>query len=225
MPTPNRQFAVMDVVQGTPEWHQVRLGRLCSSKAADMLATLKSGGEAAGRRNLRVQLALERITGRSQDREFQSQAMKDGAERERDARSLYEAVTGEIVTETGFLAHIQHEAGASLDGHLGDFEGIVEIKSPIAATHWDYIKTGVIPGEYQKQILHALWITGAAWCDWLSYHPEFPESIRVKLVRVKRDDKAIAEYEQKAIAFLAEVSREYAEIDAMDHAERIARTA
>ena len=185
-----------------------RLGRLTGSRAADMLSTIKSGAEAAGRRNLRVQLTLERITGRSHENGYVSPAMQQGADREADAYAFYEALTGRMLARTGFLSADEIMVGCSLDGHVGDFEGIVELKAPLAATHLDYLRTGIIPGEYQKQILHGLWVSGARWCDWLSYNPDFPAPLRGRLVRVERDDIAIHEYEKKALAFLAEVDRE-----------------
>jgi len=193
--------------QRSPEWFTARLGKLTGSRAKDMLATIKNG-EAAPRRNLRVQLVLERLTGRSQENGYQSHAMQQGIEREVDAFAVYEGLTGTLLTSSGFLEHDTLMAGCSLDGHVGDFEGLVEIKCPQAATHLDYLKTGTIPGDYYKQITHALWITGAQWCDWLSFNPDFPEPLQVKLVRVVRSEAAIAAYETAATAFLAEVDQE-----------------
>lgn len=201
-------FTVHQADQRSPEWHQLRLGRLTGSRAAEMASSGKGNKEAAGRRNLRVQLALERITGRPHERGYVSAAMQQGAEREPDAASLYEALTGRMLTHTGFVAADSVMAGCSLDGHVGDFEGIIEIKAPLPATHLDYVKTGVVPSDYLRQIQHGLWITGAQWCDWLSYNPEFPDAIRAKLVRVMRDEAAIADYARKALAFLAEVDLE-----------------
>jgi hypothetical protein len=203
------------MLQRSPEWYAVRLGKLTGSRAADMLATIKSGAEAAGRRNLRVQLVLERLTGRSQEKDYQSAAMLQGTERECDAIATYQALTGDLITPTGFCQHDTLLAGCSLDGHIGDYDGICEIKAPLAATHLDYLKSGVIPGEYRKQITHALWITGAQWCDWLSFNPDFPPALRVKLVRVTRDAAEIASYEIMVRAFLAEVERECAAVDQM----------
>lgn len=197
-------FTVIDCEQKSPAWWKARLGRLTGSTAAAMLSTVKSG-EAAGRRNLRARLMLERLTKRSHESGYQSSAMQQGTEREPDALLLYEALTGQIVERTGFLSHNVHMAGCSLDGHVGDFEGIVEAKSPEAAAHLDYVLTGVVPGVYQKQCLHDLWITGAKWCDWISYNPDFPDKLQSKLVRIVRDERAIEEYEQKALAFLREV--------------------
>lgn len=207
-------MTVHDLEQRSVEWTAIRAGRLCASRAADMLATIKSG-EAAGRRNLRTQLVLERLTGRSHDRDFQSQAMLDGIEREAEALATYEALTGDLVRKVGFVSHDSLLAGGSPDGVIGDFVGLVEAKCCIPATHLDSLKTGTVPGEYLKQITHLLWLTGAQWCDWLSWQPDFPESLQVKLVRVTRDEQAIADYDAKVLAFLAEVERETAAVRTM----------
>lgn len=208
--------------QRTPEWYAVRLGKLTGSRASDMLATIKSGAEAAGRRNLRTQLVLERLTGRAQEKDFMSAAMQQGTDREADALATYQALTGELLSTSGFCAHDTLAAGCSLDGHIGDFEGIAEIKAPIAATHLDYLKSGVIPGEYKKQIVHALWLTGAAWCDWLSFNPDFPPALRTKLVRVPRDPAEIDSYEILVRLFLTEVDRECATVAQMEREVRVA---
>lgn len=200
-------FTVMECDQRSPEWVAARLGRLTSSRAADMLATI-SKGEAAGRRNLRVQLVLERITGRCHEREFENQAIRDGIDREADALALYELLTGNLVSRAGFAALDGVMAGMSPDGVVGDWTGIVEAKAPIPATHLDYVRTGVVPGPYLKQITHGLWVTGAQWCDWLSYNPDFPEPLQAKVVRVERSSVDIDEYAKKAMAFLAEVETE-----------------
>lgn len=200
---------VIDCEQRSEAWFEARLGKLTGSSAAAMLATIQKG-EAAGRRNLRARLVLERLTGKSGEKSFESQAMRDGVEREPDALLMYEALTGQLVTRTGFIQHDTLMAGCSLDGHLGDFEGIVEAKCPIPATHLDFLESGIVPGEWLKQIVNNLWISSAAWADFISYQPDFPEPLQVRMVRVLRDEAAIAEYETKARAFLAEVDEKVA---------------
>lgn len=208
-------FIVHDVIQRSPEWAALRLGRLCGSRAADMLAMkqpepLKSGApskakptELAGRRNLRAELVLERLTGKPQARDFQSKAMIDGIERENDALAKYEETR--LTRLVGFVSHPDLMAGFSPDAVVGDFEGLVEAKCPIPATHLDYYETGKVPWEYLKQITHGLWLTGAAWCDFISFQPSFPDDMQLQLVRVHRADVDIDDYERKARAFLAEV--------------------
>ncbi len=211
-----RAFTVVDAPQRSERWFAARLGRLTGSRASDMLSTLKTGkGEAAGRRNLRVQLVLERVTGRSLEDGFQSKAMEQGIIREVDACAMYEALTGTFLHSTGFLAHNTLLAGCSLDGHVGDFEGIIEIKSPQPATHLGYLRSGQIPDNYYKQILHGLWMSGALWCDWLSYNPDFPAHLQTKLVRVARNEAVIKAYELMVRMFLGEVEAEVTAIREM----------
>lgn len=200
---------VINCDQRSPEWKAARCGKLTASRAGDMTATIQKG-EAAARRHLRTQLVLERLTGVSQDSGFTNQAMQQGTEREPDAVLWYEAETGQIVQRTGFIEHDEFAAGASLDGHVGDFEGLIECKCPLASTHLEFLETGKIPGGYLDQITHQLWIAGAQWCDFVSFHPDFPDGLRLKIVRVTRDERAIRDYEAKALAFLAEVDQKVA---------------
>lgn len=204
--------------QRSPEWIAARLGKLTASVAGDMLATIKSG-EAAARRNLRIKLVLERLTGKCQESDYISPAMQVGIDREAEARAFYEALTGDAVENTGFVQHNDLMAGCSLDGCVFDATGrivkILELKSPEPSAHLSYLRTGQIGKSYEAQVLHSLWLTGAESCDWMSYQPEFPEGLQSKLVTIPRDELAIADYEAKALAFLEEVDREVAELRRM----------
>jgi putative phage-type endonuclease len=202
-----RAFTEVCAEQRTPEWFAARLGRLTGSRAADMLATIKSG-EAAARRDLRMQLVCERLTQTVQEDGFVSAAMQRGTDCEPLAFAAYEAETGQMVQRSGFLAHDTLPIGCSLDGHLEDFIGILECKCPKSATHLRYLKAGVVPADYLPQITHNLWVTGAQWCDFVSFDDRFPAALSFFRVRVNRDEKAIAEYAAKALAFLAEVETE-----------------
>ena len=203
-----RNFTVIDAPQRSPAWFAARAGRLTGSVAGEIAATLKSGGEPAGRRDLRTRLALERICGRSFEDDYQNGDMKRGIELEPAALRAYEVAAGNMVQFTGFLAHTQFPMGCSLDGQINDFEGIVELKAPRPATHLKYLRAGTLPAEHRFQIIHNLYITGAQWADFGSYAPDFPEPLRLFLVRVERDEAELANYEKKALAFLADVDRE-----------------
>lgn len=213
-----RAFSVVDCDQRSPEWFAARLGRVTSSTAAKMLSQPRSKAdkESVSRRNLRVRLALERVTGRPVDEDgYQSNAMKDGIEREPDAFAYYEALTGRLLERTGFLRHDVVMAGASLDAHCDDFTGIVEIKAPTPAVHMEYLTAGVIPKDYYTQVIHSLWVTGAEWCDWVSYQPDFPEWARVKVVRVERNAAELDAYALALSLFLSEVDAEVERIRAL----------
>lgn len=203
------RYTEHNVEQGTDEWQALRAGRLTSSRAADSQRQVKSG-ESKLRRNLRVKLAVERIVGgRVDPSEWSSKSADRGHEMEPVTLAAYEAITGSMVTRVGFLAMNSVLAGASPDGFVdeGNQRGIVEAKSPLMGTHYEYLKHG-IPGDHKLQCLHLLWVSGLAFCDWVSHHPEFPESLRTKIVRVPYVAEEIDAYEAKALEFLGEVDVE-----------------
>jgi len=172
-----------------------------------MLSKIKTG-EAAARRDYRLQLVCERLTGQPQDDLFINAAMQRGIDMEPFARSAYEAKTGNVAVQTGFLSHVTHKAGCSLDGHVDAFAGIVELKCPKSATHLRYLREGVLPREYVPQVTHNAWISGAEWVDFLSYDDRFPPELQVFYTRMLAKDLDLAGYEQSALAFLSEVDNE-----------------
>ncbi len=203
-----RQFNVIDAPQRSDAWFVARAGRLTGSVAAAMLAKIGKG-EAAGRRNLRLKLVLERLTGRTQENDFVSPAMQAGIDREPAAFATYEAITGAVVQRTGFLSHTTHMAGCSLDGHLGDFEKLLSIKCRQPSAHMDCLRSGKVPSDAMAQIRHELWITGAAAHDYFSWNPDFPDALQSRILTVTRTEADIPGYEAEALAFLAEVDGEY----------------
>jgi putative phage-type endonuclease len=209
----SRPFTIIDAEQRSPAWFAARAGRLTGSEAGNIVATLKSGGEPAGRRDLRTRLVLERLCGRSLEDDYQNGDMRRGIEREAEARLAYETLTGHVVQTTGFLAHNQLLIGCSLDGHLGDFDTIVEIKCPRPANHLKYLKAEALPPEHRYQIVHNLFVSGAARADFCSYCPEFPEPLDLFYVQVQRDDAEIKSYELLVRMFLKEIEQELATIE------------
>ena len=202
-------FLVLTPDQRTDAWRQARAGRLTGSRAGDMLAVTKKGEEAARRRDLRLQLVLERITGAPQEAGFVSADMQRGTELESEAFSQYEALTGNLVRRVGFLAHTDLLTGTSPDGVVGAYEGLVELKCPKSTTHLAYLRSGQVADDYVKQCQHALWITGAAWCDFVSYDPRFPDNLRLRMTRITMTDADRKAYELLVRMFLGEVDREF----------------
>lgn len=211
------RFTVVTCDQRSPEWFAARCGRLTGSRAGDMLTSIKSG-EAAARRDYRLQLVCERLTGQPQEDVFINAAMQRGIEKELDAFSAYEAITGQMVQRSGFLAHTEHLAGCSLDGHLEDYAGILELKVPKSATHLRYLREGGLPKEHLPQILHNLWVTGARYADFMSFDDRFPPDLQIHLVRVEAKDLDLKGYEVKALAFLAEVDDELKAVQSLQKA-------
>lgn len=204
---------VLNLDQRTPQWHEVRLGLLTGSCADAVIAERKRGtGELKERAQLRRRLVCERLTGRSADSDYKSDDMIRGTEMEPKAFAAYEARTGRIVQRVGFVRHDVHAAGCSPDGRVDGWEGLIELKCPRSTTHLEYIQAGVLPPEYRGQILHAIWITGAQWCDFCSFDDRFPAPLDLFVVRVPRVPVEVAAYETTVIKFLAEVD---ADVEAM----------
>ena len=208
-------FTIITAEQRSPEWFQARAGRLTGSVADAVTATLKSGGEPAARRDLRIQLAVERLTSRPEMDGFINAAMQRGIDLEPVARGAYEAATGNMVRSTGFLQHDELMVGCSLDGDVDAFQGIVEIKCPKSATHLGYVKAGKLPTDYVAQVTHNLWVSNAAWCDFVSFDDRLPEDLQLLIVRVSKDELNVDAYAAAAQKFLEEVDAEVRAINAM----------
>ena len=187
--------------QRSEEWFQARLGKVTASRVADVLAKIKSG-ESASRRNYKIQLVSERLTGEKQET-YINQAMQDGIDREQFARDRYVQQFGEV-EEVGFVKHPTLEAGASPDGMVGD-DGIIEIKCPMGSTHTETLMTQDIPSKYIPQVQFQLLVTGRKWCDFVSYNPMFPEHLQVFVKRIEADPVYQKELEVEVKQFLGEV--------------------
>lgn len=190
--------------QGSPEWKAARAGKVTASRVSDVLAKIKSG-EAAARANYKAQLVAEILSGEPQDDSFVSKDMLYGIEQEQFARAAYETTESVFVEQVGLIDHPRIlRAAASPDG-LVNHDGLLEIKCPKLATHISYVLAGIVPAQYQPQMLWQMACSERSWCDFVSFRPELPEHLRMFKVRMSRDDARIKEMEAEVIAFIAEV--------------------
>jgi putative phage-type endonuclease len=191
--------------QRTAEWFAARVGKVTASRIADVCARTKTGW-GASRKNYMAELVAERLTGQRTEG-FTNAAMQWGTDTEPEARISYEFYRDATVAETGFVPHPSiAETGASPDGLIG-VDGLVEIKCPNTATHLETLLGGTMPEKYFLQVQWQMACTGRQWCDFASYDPRLPESMRLFVDRVKRDDTAIAAIEKDVTEFLAELRR------------------
>jgi putative phage-type endonuclease len=199
------------VEQGSPEWFAARAGKVTASRVADILAMTKSG-PSASRQNLLIKLAIERVTGQI-EKGFTSEAMEWGVENEAQARVAYEVASGNFVDQVGFIDHPTiANFGASPDGLVGD-NGLVEIKCPNSATHWETIKSGKVPSKYLPQVQTQMACTGRDWVDFVSFDPRMPDRSKLFIKRVQRDTEFIFVILEPAVRqFLSEVDREVGKI-------------
>lgn len=193
-----------DVIQGSPEWKAIRLGKLTASRMADAIAKTKTGW-GAGRANLMAALVAERLTGEPAV-DFTNMAMQWGTEKEPEARAAYAFHFDADVSEIGFANHPTiSDAGCSPDGLVGS-DGLIEIKCPNTANHIDTLLGASVKGSYLTQMMWQMACTGRQWCDFVSYDPRLPEEMRLFVKRIHRDEAVVEELEREARLFLSELS-------------------
>jgi putative phage-type endonuclease len=198
----------MSEEQGTEAWFADRLGKVTASRLADVLAKTKTG-YSASRTNYMTQLVLERIT-QTRAESYSNAAMQWGTEQEPFARAAYEAHTGQMVEEVGFIPHPAIDAsGASPDGLVGD-DGMVEIKCPSSSTALEVWLThsqggNPVDAKYFAQMQWQMRCADRSWCDYVVFDPRMPAKAQLFIYRVKRDDDWIKVAEEEVIKFLAEL--------------------
>lgn len=210
----------IDVVQGSAAWLEARCGRITASRIADVLAVLKKGGEGADRRNYRIELVAERLSGRTEDH-YVSPEMEWGTLLEDEARTAYEMETGEMVETVGLILHPTFDyAAASPDGLVGD-KGGIEIKCPKTTTHIKWMLAGTVPEEHAAQCLWNMACAERDWWDFVSYDPRLPDGLRIFTVRMHRDEElvfaiqaGVCEFNEEVDALVTELRQRIKEVPA-----------
>jgi len=191
--------------QGTAAWLYDRVGFCTASRFKDVIAKLKSGKPAEKRGTYLMECVVERITGQPQDH-FTSSAMQWGSDQEQHSRMAYEAATGRIVEEVGFIKHpTLPMVGGSPDGLIAE-DGGWESKSPYNSAVHIYTLIDGMPPEHEAQIQGLMWITGRKWWDFQSFDPRLPAPLNRYVQRIERNDIFIKQLESEVIAFNAEVA-------------------
>jgi len=180
----NEAFTFKDVAQGGDEWFNLRLGKATSSKFGAFMANY---GAAFGppAHKYALQLALERITGKRSEFSFSNTHTDRGTLQEPEARELYEEKYFVTVDNGGFFDC--GEYSGSPDGLINE-DGVIEIKSVIAETHFKTLKRGSFDPVYKWQIAGHLDTTGRDWVDFVSYCSDFPEDRKLIVHRITKED-------------------------------------
>jgi hypothetical protein len=137
--------------------------------------------------------------------------MERGHEQEPIARMLYEEENFVDVLNGGFFDG--GEYGDSPDGLIGT-DGVIEIKSVIAPTHYATLRRGSFDPSYRWQLIGHLECTGRQWVDFASYCADFPEPLQLITHRLNRDDCAdeISKLRERRAQFLELVSETFSQL-------------
>jgi hypothetical protein len=185
---------IFDMLQGSPEWFQVRLGLPTASEFGAILAK----GQGKVRRGYLCRLAAERLLGETQET-YTNHHFRRGKEMESEARDLYAFINEVDPTLVGFIRN--EIAGCSPDALIGE-DGMLEIKTRLPALMVDVLAQGGTPPEHKAQLQGGLWITERSWCDFVAYWPGMP----LYVARVERDDEYIEGLAQEVTKFADELA-------------------
>lgn len=176
--------------QGDESWHDIRRGIPTASRFSEIITPSK-GDLSASAKGYMAELAAARLWGVS-DEHFESFHMKNGTEREPEARATYSYIKEVEVEQVCFVYKDERkDRGCSPDGLVED-DGSLEIKSPKLKTHVGYILSDQAPTSYKCQIQGELYICEREWCDFVSFFPGADTFIK----RVYRDEPFIKKLEK-----------------------------
>lgn len=182
-----------DVVQGSEDWHALRLGRLGGSDAHALLVNGKSeNGIGEGLKTILYKKVAEIVAGWTAS-EFVNSDMERGLELEPLARRCYEDTHMLTVRQIGYIS-LGEYIGYSPDGLVGE-DGLIEIKCPAAPEFVRFSLERAIDPKHLAQMHWGMFVSGRSWCDYVVYHPDFANEMVV--TRVLSDADVIARIGQK----------------------------
>lgn len=190
-----------NIEQGTPEWHQLRKGKITGTQLKDIMGTPKKREDAI------YEIIAERLTIGVEDSENYENAMDRGVRLEPDAISAFELETGKSVEVTGFCEDDTNPMIAnSPDGLIGETEAI-EVKCLGGKNHVKMWLTNEVPDDYKWQVVQYFIVNEKLEkLYFVGYNPDI-DIHPLHIIEVKREQ--IQEAIEKAVVgqkqFLLEV--------------------
>lgn len=176
---------IISCEQYSDEWWAFRLGKPSASCAKKIITS--TGNPSKSMADYAVDLAGDLFAGEVVDSWEGNKHTDRGTELEPAARSLYQAIYGEKVTEIGMFTDDANRVVASPDGVIGD-TGILEIKCLTAKNHTKALlyhnKTRRPPTDYVAQTQFQLFVSGYKYVDLFFYHPKLPE-LCIRILPIK----------------------------------------
>lgn len=198
-----------NVEQGSAEWHQLRMGRITSTRTKDVFKSdnLPVVDELIAEKVNGNEMVIDAMSG------YVSEAMQLGTEREPIARQLYIDHTGYTIDQVGFCTHSELDwLGMSPDGLTPDRKGAIEIKCPGLKEHIRTLRMGGYPVQYKYQLMQYFLVNEKLeWLDFVSYCPEF-EYTPLYIYRVNRAMFDLDDTMGALIKFWAKFEKYYSQL-------------
>lgn len=170
-----------DIEQGSPEWFDVRKGKLTASKAQAI------GNNGKGLETLCYELLAEKYS-TAQPEYYTNEDMERGKQLEEQARQMYELQTGNKIEKIGFV-EIDEYTGCSPDGFIGK-DGLIEIKCKKDSTYFRALVDETIGSEYVWQVQMQMFLTGRKWVDFVDYNPNYKKPMNIRRIEADKEMQA-----------------------------------
>lgn len=204
---PKGQVYHRDLVQGSEEWLQARLGFLTASEMKLIMtpSTLKPANNKDTRTHV-FELLSQRITGFVPEQP-ETWDMLRGRDDEVYAREAYREHFAEV-EDMGFITNDRwgFTLGYSPDGMVGD-DGLIEIKSRKPKFQAETIIKNAVPDDFILQLQTGLLVSERKWIDFISYCGGMP----MVTIRVYPDPVMQQAIIEAATAFEASIATLHAE--------------
>lgn len=196
-----------DIEQNTPEWDEIRLGKITGSKAGLLLGTGKDGGLTVAAKDYARRKAAEWITGQNPYNGFANQYTDRGHDMETLAAYEYEDQTFNQCQKVGFVERSAY-AGTSPDRLIVGTKNGGEFKCFEQEQHLLIIDKGLdaVKTDILAQVQWNMFCCNSDWWHLVFYHPKFLDKKLIKFT-IEPDPKMFAEFEAKEPLFEAEVKR------------------
>lgn len=169
-----------DIIQRTPEWIEIKRGKMSASNAETIIANGK------GLETYIYNLMAEYYSSAEKENYINAD-MQRGIDLEPEARLEFEFYTDLDVQEVGFIEYNDF-IGVSPDGLIGD-DGLIEIKCPNDSIYFKLLLSNNIKPEYIAQMQMQMYVTDRQYCYFVSYNPNFEKSLYIK--KINRDEEMI----------------------------------
>lgn len=196
---------VSQSLQGSEAWFKLKLGVISASNASKAVA--KKDSET--RNTYMCELVAQVCTGIME--EINSKYIDWGHQNEDAARSCYEFMTGQSITQVPFVFKDgTFREGCSPDGLVG-LKGL-EIKCPFNSVHHvKFVTDDKIKPEYVWQYQYTLRVMGADEWDFSSYDPRMKKT-PIKILTVAKDEEKQKIMDDLIPAFIEDMDKMLAKV-------------
>jgi len=194
---------IHNIDQRSEAWYSAKCGLVTSTRFKSLCAKETTDSY----KDLVTNIACEIITGKIEEG-YTNALMEQALELEPIARHEYGIAMDCEVKEAGFITpdedHKYHGwIGDSPDGLIAFESGVIEIKCPLARTHFEYIEANKLPSEYRHQVQGHLFVTGVDFCDFVSY----VQGMKLFVIRVFPDPELFTEFERRLDILIPQVEQ------------------